>query len=137
MIMPKQHKHSKLKQCWANIKDRDLQALVGFTVTIMGASLWMDRHYFFWPPTFQNQLNDEGIDVIFLCTGLALFIVTAVGTKDKDVIRWLLVACATIAAVLFTAQICHGAFAGEPRMAHTAIGDFLLFMLILHVANDA
>lgn len=75
--------------------------------------------------------------MLFFCTGLALFLLTAAGSKDKQAIRWLLVACAAIAAAMFTAQICHGIFAGEPRMAHTAIGDVLLFALVVHVAKDS
>lgn len=126
-----------LNKLWTNLKRNDLQALVGATVAVIGLSLWIDRNYFFWPPTLRNVLNDEGLDVLFFCTGLALFLVTAAGSKDKKFIRWLLVACAAIAAALFTAQMCHGIFAGEPRMAHTAIGDVLLFLLIIHVAHDS
>jgi hypothetical protein len=128
---------SKLKRYVTNLKNSDLQALVGVTVAVIGLSLWIDRHYFFWPPSLQNQLNDEGLDVLFICIGLSLFLVTMAGSTNKTITRWLLVACATIAAVLFAAQVCHGFFAGEPRMAHTAIGDALLFLLILHVSHDA
>ena len=135
-MKPMKHQ-SKLKRYLANLKNNDLQAMVGATVAVIGLSLWIDRHYFFWPPAWQNQLNDEGLDVIFMAVGLALVFVTAAGSKDKTAARWLLVACAAISAVLFAAQVCHGIFAGEPRMAHTAIGDALLFLLILHVSHDA
>jgi hypothetical protein len=130
-------KRQRFKEYLANLKRNDLQALVGATVAVIGLSLWLDRHYFFWPPSLRNQLNDEGLDVLFICIGLSLFLVTMAGSTNKAITRWLLVACATIAAVLFAAQICHGVFAGEPRMAHTAIGDALLFLLILHVSHDA
>ena len=130
-------KHQRFKEYLANLKHNDLQALVGATVAVIGLSLWIDRHYFFWPPSLQNQLNDEGLDVIFVCIGLALVFVTAAGSKDKTAVRWLLVACAAISAILFAAQVCHGIFAGEPRMAHAAIGDALLFLLTLHVSHDA
>lgn len=130
-------KHQRLKRYLTNLKSNYLQTLVGATVAVIGLSLWLDRHYFFWPPSLQNQLNDEGLDAIFIAVGLALVYVTAAGSKDKTATRWLLVACAAIAAALFAAQVCHGIFAGEPRMAHTAIGDALLFLLILHVSHDA
>lgn len=130
-------KHQRLKCYLTNLKSHGLQALVGATVAVIGLSLWADPHYFFWPPSLQSQLNDNGLDAIFFAVGLALVLATAAGNMAKTAARWLLVACAAIAAALFAVQICHGIFAGEARMAHAAIGDALLFLLILHVSHDA
>lgn len=133
--MTMSHQISKLKQFWHNIKVNDLQAMIAVMVTLIGLSLWVNRTYFFWPPMFAPELNDEGLDAIFICVGVALFVCTGLGDKDKDIVRWLLAACGAIAAFCFTAGICHGIFGGEPHMAQTAIGDALLFALIVHVAN--
>lgn len=127
---------TKLKQYLVNLKLNDLQVIIALAMIAIGGSLWYDRHYFFWPPNLQSALNDWKIDIFILLVGIVLFFVTAFRPDDTLLIRTLLVVCGGIVLGLAFLQLGHIIFTSEFRMGHTAIGDVVLFLLILHVAHN-
>ncbi|UOC05424.1 hypothetical protein [Lactobacillus johnsonii] len=62
--------------------------------------------------------------------------VTAFRPDDTLLIRTLLVVCGGIVLGLAFLQLGHIIFTSEFRMGHTAIGDVVLFLLIVHVAHN-
>ena len=50
-----------------------LQALIGAWITAIGAFLFSDQHYFFWPPNWSNIENDIRLDTAIVIIGLLLF----------------------------------------------------------------
>lgn len=125
-----------LKQYLINLKNNDLQVIVALAIMAIGGSLWYDRRYFFWPPHFQNTLNDWRIGIVILVVGACLLIATMFDPENTSLIRKLLIICGGIVLGLASLQLGHIIFTPEFRMGHTVIGDAVIFLLILHVAHD-
>lgn len=113
------------------------QFLAGLSVAVIGIFLLVDRQYFFYPPEWSSLMNDMKLDVIILVAGIGLVICGLYNNK----IRWLsaiffILAGAAVLA-LASIQLMHVVYAGQFRMAHTIIGDVIIFILIIHAAYNS
>lgn len=113
------------------------QFLAGLSVAVIGIFLLVDRQYFFYPPEWSSLMNDMRLDVIVLVAGIGMVVCGLM----KNRIRWLTVIFFVLAgaAVLALAsiQLMHVLYAGQFRMAHTIIGDVIIFALIIHAAYES
>ena len=112
-----------------------LQTLISIWITGIGLFLFSDQHYFFWPPEFSNIENDVRIDTFIVLVGLALFLCTIFGVKNRKVIATLLVFCGAISLSMATLLLLHVIMSNYWVMGLNVIGEIILFILILLVAH--
>lgn len=112
-----------------------LQGLISIWVVGIGLFLFSDQHYFFWPPSWSNIENDARIDTFIVLVGLALFLCTIFGVKNRKVIATLLVCCGAISLSMATLSILHVIMSNYWIMGLNVIGELILFSLVLLVAH--
>lgn len=112
-----------------------LQALIGAWITAIGAFLFSDQHYFFWPPDWSNIENDIRLDTAIVIIGLLLFLCTIFGITRRKVIATLLVLCGAISLAMAALSALHVIMSGYYVMGLNIIGELVLFSLILLVAH--
>lgn len=110
------------------------QILASLSIIAIGASLWIDRDYFFWPPELTSTMNDQRIDIVILLLGFCLLVSAVTGNKSKFWQHLLLILCGAAIFMLALTQLWHAFLGGQMRMAHTVIGDFVIFCLIVRAA---
>ena len=123
-----------LRQMLDNVSNNFEQALASVAVIAIGASLWIDRDYFFWPPELTSTMNDQRIDIVILLSGICLLISALTNNKSKLWQHALLILCGAVIFTLALTQLWHAFLGGQMRMAHTVIGDFVIFCLIVRAA---
>lgn len=123
-----------LRRLLSNINNNFEQSLAGISIALIGASLWLDRNYFFWPPELTSTMNDQRLDITILILGIGLLISALINNKSKFWQHLLLILCGAVIFMLALTQLWHGFLAGQMRMAHTVIGDFIIFILIVRAA---
>lgn len=123
-----------LRRILININDNFEQSLAGIAIIAISISLWLDRNYFFWPPELTSTMNDERVDIFILILGLGLLISALFDNPNKVIEIILFLSCGAVVFVLALTQLCHGFLAGQIRMAHTVIGDLIIFILIVRAA---
>ncbi|QNQ83746.1 hypothetical protein FP435_04455 [Lactobacillus sp. PV037] len=113
------------------------QIIAGTAVAVIGIFLIVSRQYFFWPPEWSSTLNDMRIDIVVFIAGIGM--VTSAYMDNK--IRWLKILSFVLSGAVILAlgvtQLFHIIYAGQFRMAHTIIGDMVIFALILYAAYDS
>ena len=134
MIIKKSQVIIMLRRLLSNINDNFEQALAGASIIAIGASLWIDRNYFFWPPELTSTMNDQRIDIVILLLGFCLLVSAVTGNKSKFWQHLLLILCGAAIFMLALTQLWHAFLGGQMRMAHTVIGDFVIFCLIVRAA---
>lgn len=112
-----------------------LQTLISLWIAGIGLFLYSDQHYFFWPPEWSNIENDVRIDTFIVIVGLALFLCTIFGVKNRKVIATLLVFCGAISLSMATLSLLHVIMSNYWVMGLNVIGEIILFILILLVAH--
>ena len=112
-----------------------LQALIGAWITAIGAFLFSDQHYFFWPPDWSNIENDIRLDTAIVIIGLLLFLCTIFGITRRKIIATLLVLCGAISLAMAALSALHVIMSGYYVMGLNIIGELVLFSLILLVAH--
>ena len=123
-----------LRRLLSNINDNFEQSLAGLSIALIGASLWLDRNYFFWPPELTSTMNDQRLDITILILGIGLLISALIDNKSKFWQHLLLILCGAAIFMLALTQLWHAFLGGQMRMAHTVIGDFVIFCLIVRAA---
>lgn len=103
-------------------------------VMLIGYSLYIDRHYFFWPPSLSTLENDERIDILIICLGLGLLICTLTNNWSKAWTSFFLIMCGAVCLVIAGMQVLHMIYAGQNLMGHNTIGDFIVFILLVRAA---
>ena len=112
-----------------------LQTLISIWIAGIGLFLFNDQHYFFWPPNWSNIENDIRIDTFIVLVGLALFLCTILGVKNRKIIATLLVCCGAISFSIATLSLLHVIMSSYWVMGLNVIGEFILFSLVLLVAH--
>ena len=112
-----------------------LQTLISIWITGIGLFLFNDQHYFFWPPNWSNIENDVRIDTFIVLVGIALFLCTIFGVKNRKVIATLLVFCGAISLSMATLSLLHVIMSSYWVMGLNVIGELILFSLVLLVAH--
>lgn len=112
-----------------------LQALISLWIAGIGLFLYSDQHYFFWPPEWSSFENNVGVDAFVVLVGLALFLCTIFGVKNRKVIATLLVCCGAISLSMATLSLLHVIMSHYWVMGLNVIGEIILFILILLVAH--
>lgn len=112
-----------------------LQALIGAWIAAIGAFLFSDQHYFFWPPDWSNIENDIRLDTVIVIIGLLLFLCTIFGITRRKIIATLLVLCGAISLAMAALSVLHVIMSGYYVMGLNIIGELVLFSLILLVAH--
>ena len=112
-----------------------LQTLISIWIAGIGLFLFSDQHYFFWPPNWSNIENDVRIDTFIVLVGLALFLCTILGVKNRKIIATLLVFCGAISLSMATLLLLHVIMSNYWVMGPNVIGEIILFILILLVAH--
>lgn len=123
-----------LRRALSNINDNFEQSLAGMFIALIGASLWLDRNYFFWPPELTSTMNDQRVDIFIFILGLGLLISALFDNPNKIIEIALFLVCGAAVSVLAITQLWHAFLGGQMRMAHTAIGDLIIFVLIMRAA---
>ena len=118
----------------SNINENFEQTLAGASIIAIGASLWLDRDYFFWPPELTATMNDQRLDITISVLGLALILMAITDNKSKAWQHIFLILCGSVVCMLGCTQLWHAFLAGQMRMAHTVIGDVIIFILIIRAA---
>lgn len=134
MIIKKSQVTNMLRRLLNNVSNNFEQALASVSVIAIGASLWIDRDYFFWPPELTSTMNDQRVDIVILILGLGLLISALFDNPNKVIEIILFLSCGVVVSVLAITQLCHAFLAGQMRMAHTVIGDLIIFILIVRAA---
>lgn len=112
-----------------------LQTLISLWIAGIGLFLFSDQHYFFWPPEWSHLENNIIIDTFIVLVGLALFLCTIFGVKNRKIIATLLVCCGAISFSIATLSLLHIIMSGYWVMSLNVIGEIFLFILILLVAH--
>lgn len=123
-----------LRRLLNNINNNFEQFLAGASIIAIGASLWLDRNYFFWPPELTRTMNDQRLDIIITVLGLGLLLMAITGNRNKAWQHIFLILCGSVVCMLACTQLWHAFLANQMRMAHTVIGDFIIFILIIRSA---
>ena len=123
-----------LRRLCHNIDSNFEQFLAGASIIAIGASLWLDRDYFFWPPELTATMNDQRLDITISVLGLALILMAITDNKSKAWQRIFLILCGSVVCMLGCTQLWHAFLADQMRMAHTVIGDVIIFILIIRAA---
>lgn len=110
------------------------QLLAGTAIIAIGVSLFLDRNYFFWPPELTREMNDQRLDLFIIILGIGLFILAITDNISKAWQDTLLISCGAVIFMLACTQLLHAFLANQMRMAHTVIGDFMIFALIVRSA---
>lgn len=134
MIIKKSQVTNMLRRMLNNVSNNFEQALASVAVIAIGISLLIDRDYFFWPPELTSTMNDQRIDMVILLLGSCLLISALIGNKSKFWQHALLILCGAVIFTLALTQLWHAFLGGQMRMAHTVIGDFVIFILIIRAA---
>ena len=134
MIIKRLRVKNMLRRMLNNISNNFEQALASVAVIAIGASLWIDRNYFFWPPELTSTMNDQRIDITILILGIGLLISALIDNKSKFWQHLLLILCGAAIFMLALTQLWHAFLGGQMRMAHPVIGDFVIFCLIVRAA---
>lgn len=117
-----------------NIDNNFEQFLAGAGIIAIGVSLWIDRKYFFWPPELTQAMNDQRLDLIITILGFGLLVMAITGNRSKAWEQIFLILCGSVICMLAFTQIWHANLAGQTQMAHSVIGDVLIFILIIRAA---
>ena len=112
-----------------------IQGLISLWIIGIGAFLYSDQHYFFWPPDWSNIENDIRIDTFIVLVGLVLFLCTIFGVRNRKVIATLLVCCGAISLYMATLSLLHVIMSSYWIMGLNVIGELILFSLVLLVAH--
>lgn len=123
-----------LRRILSNINDNFAQSLAGSAIIAISLFLWLDRTYFFWPPELTSTMNDQRVDIIIFILGVGLLISALFDNPNRVIEITLFLTSGAVIFVLALTQLCHGFLAGQRRMAYTAIGDLIIFILILRAA---
>jgi len=115
--------------------DSNFEQFLGATgIIAIGVSLWIDRNYFFWPPELTQTMNDQRLDLIITILGFGLLVMAITGNRSKAWEQIFLILCGSVICMLAFTQIWHANLAGQTQMAHSVIGDVLIFILIIRAA---
>lgn len=117
-----------------NIDNNFEEFTAAIGVVAIGIALWIDRNYFSWPPELTQAMNDQRLDIIITALGLGLLIMTITGNKSKACAQIFLILSGSVLSMLWFIQMWHANLAGQTQMAHTIIGEAIIFILILRAA---
>lgn len=118
---------------------RSIEIAIGIVTLIKGLWLYHDRRYFFYPPKWQDVMNNQYIDIFIALVGLALVITALLKQtpRVRNVIKTLLLLCGVIMLFIGLLQLTHGMFTPEYRMGHSALGDIFIFYIVVLTAGNA
>lgn len=126
-----------MKRLLANLRRNFQYALVGLAMVGNGATLFVDRNYFFWPPQYSDLMNDQRIDMLMCFTGIALMLLAMrdfLKLKHSEMLTGLLLGLSAFLVMsMIIVEITHTVGAGEFRMSKTAVDDIILLMGIIYV----
>lgn len=119
-----------LKNIFKNGKYSNL----GLSMLLIGLTLWADKRFFIWPPQFQPQLNDNGLDAIAVVLGVCLFVYAGLDAHNNRVAGLLLGLSVGFVVIITGLEIAHVMQVGLYRLNLSAI---LGIYLIINVMIDA
>ena len=111
-------------------------ANLGLAMLLMGADLWLEPNYFFWPPQYASLMNDNGVDGIAVIVGIGLLVYAGMDIHDNYVVGILLGISAAFVTTITCVEIMHMIFAGQLRMGIPAILGLYIVFNILQIARD-
>jgi len=123
-----------LRRLCHNIDNNFVQFVIGASIIAIGASLWLDRNYFFWPPELTKAMNDQRLDLIIIFLGLGLLVMAMTGNRNRAWQQIFLILSGSVIFMLACTQVWHAYLAHEFRMGHTVIGDVVIFIFIIWIA---
>ena len=126
-----------LRRLLARINNNFDQITAGASIIAIGASLLLDRKYFFWPPELVRPMNDQRLDVCIIVLGILICINAFYENYNRAWRMTILVAGLWLMWILALIQLGHAYYAGQVRMAHTIIGDIVVSILLLHVIYES
>lgn len=127
-----------------NLSARNVEMVLGTYAVIKGLWLYSEKNFFFYPPSWTWIMDSSYLDIAIFLIGLLLLIFAVCETKYEplatirtNAIRVLLVMLGMIMLWLASLSIVHGIFTPDFRMAHSALGDLVIFVIIALTASDA
>lgn len=124
-------------QLIANIKAFYYQTVVGMAVISIGAVLWLDRNYFFWPPELKGLMNNVWLDRTILIMGTGILLCALTGNRVKWLQHFLFIVTEPTMIILAIAQVWHILYAGEYRMEYPVILNIVICLLIFGCAYES
>ena len=121
-----------LRRMLNNVSNNFEQVLAGVSIIAIGASLLVDRKYFFWPPELVKPMNDQRLDICIIALGFLIFINAFVDQYNRAWRMTILVAGLWLMWILALLDLEHGYYSLQVRMVHTIIGDIVVSILCLH-----
>lgn len=118
-----------------NLLQNSWYIIIGIANCLTGYDLLSNEHFFFWPPQFQNVMNDDRVDWIMLITGLSLLIYSILNRHSNWIITLLLSVSAAFYTLLGVLMWEHVQFAGTKQMTISASLCFIFVLVIFNVAR--
>ena len=109
---------------------------IGLLVLAIGLCLLATPDYFFWPPQYKNLMNDDGIDVFIIISGLLLILYSLSNLHSNKIASVLLAISAAIVASITFIEIIHWYFAGMFRNNLTIVLAIFAVVVIFLVSYD-
>lgn len=126
-----------------NLTPRNVEMVLGVYTAIKGLWLYSEKSFFFYPPSWVWIMDSPYLDIAIFLVGFLLFIFALCETDIPELaklrtnaIKALLVILGAIMIWLALLGIMHGLFTNEFRMAHGALGNIVIFAIILLTIGD-
>ena len=119
-----------------NLKQNRWKFTIGLLVLAIGLCLLATPDYFFWPPQYKNLMNDDGIDVFIIISGLLLILYSLSNLHSNKIASVLLAISAAIVASITFIEIIHWQFAGMFRNNLTIVLAIFAVVVIFLVSYD-
>ena len=119
-----------------NLKQNRWKFTIGLLVLAIGLCLLATPDYFFWPPQYKNLMNDDGIDVFIIISGLLLILYSLSNLHSNKIASVLLAISAAIVASITFIEIIHWYFTGMFRNNLTIVLSIFAVVVIFLVSYD-
>lgn len=123
------------RQVFNRLKANSLYLIISFAIFAKGLALYLDRRFFFFPPSLAWLMNNVYLDFSMIFVGLALFAYVCTSYSNNRLLGIILAVITVLIALIASIELEHVVFASRIELIQDAISNIIIICFTLWTAR--